>query len=201
MAFPILAGFMAFIIILTVILKGNSKKESEAEADFWKRENEANSTRRQDISTLDYIVIDKDALPFGCTEDADIRLVEEEVLALSEKKILNFEGVSNTELKERYGAPNLDILIECDEAFINLCRLLNSWGTMLFDIEMLEESRLVLEFAVEIKSDIAATYTTLAKIYKRLKLKEKLSSLERKAAALNSASRDNVLKKLETYIA
>ena len=201
MIFPILAGFLGFIVILTVLLKRGDKEKKANEEEFWQRENEANNTRRQDISTLDYIEIPQERLPFGCTGDTDILDIEAQLDELSEKKILNFEGATNTELKKKYGAPNMEELIACDEAFLNLARLLNEWGVALYNIERVDEAKSVLEYAVEIKSDVSATYVTLAKIYKRMRMKSELAALSAKVAALNTSSRDAILEKLEMYSA
>ena len=197
MIFPILAGFLGFIVILTIFLKRGDKDKKLKEEEFWNRENEANNTRRQDISRLNYIEIPQDRLPFGCTGETDILDIESEIDKLCEKKILNFEGATNTELKQKYGAPNIDELIECDEAFINLARLLNEWGTALYDIERLDEAQAVLEFAVEIKSDVPTSYLTLAKIYKRKRMKNELAALRENAAALKTSAKDTILQKLD----
>ncbi len=200
MVFPVLLGFMVFVVLLAIILRRNSHIEKEAEEAFWQKEYEANKTRRQDLSLLDYIKIPVDKLPFGCCPFPEIQAIEEQITELSKKRIFNFEGATNTELKAKYGTANLDELIQFDEAFINLVRLLNEWGISLYDMEMLPEAKSILEFAVDIKSDIPATYVTLAKIYKREKEFDRVEELTRKAAALKSTSRESVLKKLELFV-
>ena len=61
-----------FIILIVVIqLKLHKKSDKNSISDFLDRETKANSTRKKDISNLNYITI-PDSLPLINTEDSNI---------------------------------------------------------------------------------------------------------------------------------
>ena len=110
-----------------------AKASSEA---FWEKERQANITRKKDISNLDFITVPVNQLPFPETGREDISDIQKHILALASGKIVNFTGISNTELKLRYGAPNLDILSEYDKNYLELVRSLYRYGKYLYDLKL-----------------------------------------------------------------
>ena len=58
----ILPYFIIILIVIQLYLKKSTRSGSERSKKYWEREQKANSTRKQDISTLNYIKWD-DALP------------------------------------------------------------------------------------------------------------------------------------------
>ena len=93
---------------------------------FWQRERDANNTRKQDISQLDYVDFSGVTLPFAQFEDTLLKECEQQVLNLKDKKVLNLTGISNTDLKMTYGAANLPLLTQYDQNFTLLVRTLNT---------------------------------------------------------------------------
>lgn len=81
----ILPYFILILFLLQHNMKKNSKKEKINNETFWKREAEANSVRKKDISGLDYIRI-PDTLT--CPDTQDERILKEwhTIEALKEKK-------------------------------------------------------------------------------------------------------------------
>ncbi len=139
-------------------------------------ERQANSVRRKSLDELEYINIPFESLPFTQKEagngaegngssDEILAADEAAVLSLKDKKIVNFTGISNTDLKLTYGAPNLPILSEYDQNYTNLVKSLDSWGNHLIERNLKAEARRVLEFAVECKTDLKSSYLPLADIY------------------------------------
>ena len=53
----VLIAFILFLAYYAYRRKQIDKVNTQKESDFWKRENDANSTRKQDITNLDYIQI------------------------------------------------------------------------------------------------------------------------------------------------
>ena len=87
----------------------------EIEEQFWDRERKANSTRRKPLTDLDFISIPYDSLPFtGEVGNPVIMESEAFLLGLKDAKIVNLNGISNTDLKLRYGVANLTDLTEYD---------------------------------------------------------------------------------------
>lgn len=180
-------------------LKANQKNQ-EAEDKFWNRENAANLTRKQDIFQLGYIDFSSVSLPFALFEDELLKECEEQVLALKDKKILNLTGLSNTDLKLKYGPANLPFLTQCDQNFTLLARTLNTWGKRLSELSHTQEAIRVLAFATSIGSDIKATWTLLAELYAAGGDTAQIQKLKTSAATLNSLMRDPILAMLDTYL-
>lgn len=179
----------------------SAAKTSEA---FWERERLANTTRKKDISNLDYITVPVNSLPFPETNQEEISDIQKHILNLASGKIVNFTGLSNTDLKLQYGAPNINILMEYDKNYLELVRSLYRYGKLLYDSEMKEEATAILEYALSIKTDISANYTLLATIYKEkneidrinyvISCAEELTSMTKKALLANlMAIRDSAV--------
>ncbi|SDB31077.1 hypothetical protein [Eubacterium oxidoreducens] len=197
MLFPCLAIFLCIAAFLTFRSRYTAQKDAARTENFWERENEANSTPRRDISNLDYIKIPEELLPFcRLSDDEQLNQCEAPLVDLSDKKILNLIGKTNTELKKEYGAPNLPLLMEYDENFTILIRTLNQLGYRLKELGLTQEARTTYAFAVSIGSDITDTYVQLALLYKKDANAAKLRELETKASALQSDSRKRILEKL-----
>jgi tetratricopeptide (TPR) repeat protein len=193
---PILTIFIfVFIIILTLRLRKNSQIQEETEERFWERERQANSTRKSDISGLDYITIPSELIPGDASSPAAQQLRE-----LSGKNILNLTGLSNTDLKLQYGVANLEILSEYDANFTELVNALAAYGKELYDSKRIPEAKALLEYAVSIHADSGVIYTTLADIYQSGGETEKIKSLVDSAGELNTLSRDSIINKLSVYL-
>lgn len=156
----ILVAYFAFLRNRT------SAKETKNSENFWKLESEANSTRRRDISGIEFVTIDETKLPFGFRPEgadevtlADIESAEQSIRGLQGEKIADFSMFTNTKLKLLYGAPNFPILSQADQNYLTLIRALDKWAALLDGCGSKDESRQVARFAVSIGSDIKRTVT------------------------------------------
>lgn len=119
------------------------------------------------------------------------------ILSLSELPIVNFTGLTNTELKLRYGAPNLDLLIRYDQNYTLLVRTLQQWAQLLYDSGYIEEACHMLEFSVSTGTDVSSTYRLLCQIYQEQHTPEKIHSLYPIAETLNSAMQKTIVRILQ----
>lgn len=198
MKFPILASFLLFIFVFQLQLSKRSHKTSDSEEAFWEKEAAANSTRRKSLEALDYIIIPTRELPMQILEDKEeILELLKTINRLAEQKIVNLTGLSNTELKLKYGAPNLPLLMAYDQNYTVLARTLQKWAALLYESQYTTEAKQVLEFAMSTKTDVTASFVLLARIYAKGGQTEKIAELKELAASLNSASKNIIMKKLE----
>ena len=198
MALPFLGLFIAFIAIISFYRKRSDRRQQETEEAFWEREHQANLVRRKDISGLPYISIPFEDFSIGVFTDVQLAELEQILAGFSDKKILNLTGQSNTDLKMQYGPANLPALMEYDQNFTELLQVLTKYTNRLIELEHLKDAIPVLEFCIEIGSDVSAHYITLAAYYKDTKQPEKIQTLREKASALNSLTKLSILQKLET---
>lgn len=197
--------FLIFAIVFTVWLRYEIKKASKKEVEnknFLEREQAANFTRKKDIENLDYIIIPLSKLPTTPNfKDDNITVLEikdciNTVKKLSTKRILNLTGLSNTELKLKYGVANLDFLMQYDENFAKLSRALAKWGNLLFELGEIQDAKTVLEYAVSIGCDIETVFITLAKIYINLSERDKIKTLIEACSCFDDLRYDNMVSTL-----
>ena len=203
MKVPILASFILMCVFAAIGMRRTSRKFEQKEQNFWDRERESNNVRKKSLDALEYIHIPVDLLPFGTAEDnATLEAAEEEVLALKDEKIVNFTGITNTDLKLEYGTANITALSQYDQNYTALVVSLQKWGEALYNAGRFEDACHVLEFAVKTRTDISATYRLLIDMYKtklgynEARIKEKLEGLLPIAKNLNALSRNQILNML-----
>ena len=199
-----LLPFLAVFIIVTIYIAIRRSSAMRAEQDVWnnfrEREQQANWTRRQDISNLAYIKLPLDALPLGRYEDETLASYEQALCDLSTQPICNLNGISNTDLKLRYGVANLNTLSQCDTNYSTLVSLLANYGEKLFELSHPAEAKQVLEYSLSLGSDIGKTYELLATIYEYEGQPEKINALYESAEKITSIRRNSILRKLEEHL-
>ena len=115
--FPFLAIFIVFCLLLTFYIRKNDTAQQKVQDEFWEKERMSNAVRKKDISKLDYITIPLDKIPVKLETST-----EKAIFSLAEKPMLNYVGMSNTDLKLAYGTANLDILTEYENNFLEYVR-------------------------------------------------------------------------------
>lgn len=168
---------IVFVLWLQYEIRKNNRLTKIKSEEFWNKEKTANLTRKVDISNLDYITIQYEALPMMDFDDLTINSYRDIILTLSDKKILNLTGFTNTELKLKYGVSNIKALSEYDNNYTILVSMLHKWGERLYQQGYLTEAIAVFEFAVHCLTDVKKTYQLLAKLYKELDASNKIDHL------------------------
>lgn len=196
MSFLIFGLFVIIVSILSYYRKRHSRLQEKADQDFWKRESEANSVRRKDISGLSYINIPLELFSTVSDSDTILKTAFSELETLSAKKILNLGRQSNTDLKLQYGPANLPALMEYDQNFSDLLQIITTYVNRLIELKQLSDAIPILEFAVNYGSDVSSHYTLLAGYYKDTNAVGKLASLNEQAQALDSIMQPAILEKL-----
>lgn len=198
MKIPFFASSIVFCIWLFYELRKHRRKEAQVEDSFWERETAANNTRKKPLDDLEYISIPFDFLPMDILkEDDEVAECHRLLLTLSEQKIVNLTGLSNTELKLRYGAPNITVLTDYDQNYTVLARTLQKWASLLYQAGYTQEAKTILEFAVSTKTDVSASYAILSEIYKKNGQTQKIESLLQIAEGLNSAMKPAIVRILK----
>ncbi|KAB1438542.1 hypothetical protein [Candidatus Galacturonibacter soehngenii] len=195
--------FLISIILLTAWFSFARKRASSLQAEksetFWENESKANNTRKTSLECLDYITIPLNlrSISNDCKDSFVVEYCNK-LNMLSEKKIVNLTGISNTDLKSNYGTANLSILTQYDQNFTDLAQTLNNLGKRLYELDERSLSINVLEFAVSCKSDISHTYKLLSKLYIDTNQPEKIEDLKQTASSLNSLMKQSILRYLES---
>lgn len=192
------ASVAALSIAIAVSIRRSKKDQAAIEQDFWARERAANNTRRKSLDDLDYIHIPIEQFPMSLLGDVPkVDDYKQIITALHELPIVNFTGISNTELKLRYGAPNIDLLTQYDQNYTLLVRTLQQWAQALYDAGHIEEACQMLEFSVSTGTDISGTYRLLCQIYQEQHTPEKICGLYPIVEVLNSAMQKSIVRILQ----
>lgn len=171
---------------------------AKTEKSFWDREREANNVRRKPLDNLDYITIPFSQLPCDLFSENE-KFIEclTTLHILSEQKIVNLTGYSNTDLKLKYGAANITLLSEYDQNYTLFVRTLQKWADLLYEESLFRETQIILEFALSTNTDVGKTYYMLAKLYEKNGETEKIKDLVRISKSLNSANSKAIARTLE----
>jgi tetratricopeptide (TPR) repeat protein len=181
-------------------IKKNNRLSKKGIDEFWKKESQANLTRKADISNLDYIFIPFDRLPTEDNPDQTINSYRDTILSHLDKKILNLNGISNTELKMKYGASNIHLLSEYDNNYTVLVAILQKWGERLYKQGFHKEALAVLESALDCRTDVHKTFELLAKIYIEQGSHDKINLLMDGIPSAHIRNKDKLLLKLQELI-
>ncbi|MDE6853024.1 MAG: hypothetical protein K2J67_11180, partial [Lachnospiraceae bacterium] len=99
-------------------------------------------------------------------------------------------------IKLAYGIANFEKISTYDQNYTRLIRTLNRWGSYCFDNGNISHAKQILEYAIELGSDISATYTTLASIYLQEDSIEKVQDLIHRIDQTDSFMKESVKTKL-----
>ncbi len=192
------ASTFALGLAIAIASKKSGKNNAAIEREFWERERAANNTRRKSLDDLPYIRLPMEIFPMDLLPDVPkVEECRQTILSLKDLPIVNFTGFTNTDLKLRYGAPNINLLISYDQSYTLLVRTLQQWAQALYDGGYPKEACQLLEFSVSTGTDVSATYRLLCKIYQEQGTPEKISDLYLIAETLNSVNQKTIVGILE----
>ena len=189
-----------FIFWLQYQIRKSTRKATKDTELFWDKEKQSNLTRRADLSNLNYISLSTTTLPLDDKEDDTINSYRDTILKLSDKKMLNLTGFTNTQLKTEYGAANMKLLIEYDSNYTILVSMLHKWADRLYEKNFLEDAISVLEYAVSCRTDVTKTYRLLANIYKQRNTPEKIQSLMDTVSNISIPRKEELINDLKTLV-
>ncbi|MBQ9333955.1 MAG: hypothetical protein IJS12_06425 [Lachnospiraceae bacterium] len=198
----VLATALIISLIVFWATRGANDKFAQAEAEFWEKERAANSVRRKPLDDLNYLTIPMDKLPVNLHTDNDtIASCIDTIGELSKSPVVNLTGISNTDLKMKYGAPNITLLTLYDQRYTLLASTLQKWANELISLNETDAARTVLEYAVSTGTDVSGTYKALASIYDSYGDKDSITSLIPIAQSLNTPMKDSIIRSLNEYLA
>lgn len=197
MNLAVLAIVLVFMIYLRIGIKWSDKTFKKTQEGYRQREEDANFTRRKSLDDLDYVTIPP------AVGELIKRFDNDELTALLDEntKIVNLNGISNTDLKLKYGAPNINILSEYDKNFETLVKGLQDMvSEETGDMFNTDEKISILEFATDIHTDISASFEMLARIYKNTGREAKIHSLIKKAESIKNIRGPRIIEKLNKIL-
>lgn len=193
MAFPFLTFFIIFVIALAIRFAYLNKKTDATWQEFWDKEEQSKHVPDKDLSEIDYIELPMERLPIGRYDDDEILSIEESLESISKKRIINITGMTNTEVKLKYGTGNLEILSEMEENYNELTVLLVDYAKCLMEHDDYEAAAKVLEYGIEIETDVSTNYELLGDCYKALGRIEEIEELKQTVLARHLLLESSIL--------
>lgn len=191
----LIAGF------IFVFMKMTSSKPDTGIKSFNERERRANNTLRQPLDDLTFISVPINDIPMPePAVNEKCAALASEIKSLSDKKIVNLTGISNTDLKLTYGAANLPILTEYDQNFTSLCKALYDLGLEYRDSGYEKEAVATLNAAVNLGTDLSGNYTALAEMYAEKGLYVEIQRLISCANDIRSLTKQSTINKLQSIL-
>ena len=193
----IFASFMLFGAWLTFQLRKSRNLNEKASVDFWENENMANSVRKKQLEESDFIHFPFDKLPPEESFDPDV--IPECYTALkelSDKKMVNLNGISNTEVKMRFGTANISILTEYDGNYEMFAKNIYLLCQHLYDLDRKEEALMLSEETILTGTDSLSHYKLMIQIYREQGNFSGISWLRENAEKIRGLTKGAILRAL-----
>lgn len=202
MKFLLLPSITILVLVLNHNIRKNKNKDDKSVTSYLSREDRANCARRKDLTDLPYIEVSHNTLPLDITLKDEKKQLQisnyiKEIHLLSEKKMLNLIGVSNTELKEEYGPANLEVLTIYDQNYSRYIRNLHLLADCIYE-EYPNEAVALWEYCLSIGTDISGTYASLGKHYVTKHQKEQFMKLYDYIPSKSTISGKTIVNKLDS---
>ena len=194
---PLFTTIVLGALFIWTYMRITTKKNDAKTQELLERERRANFTRKQPLNNLNYISVNPDDFPVD--KPYANELIEElmgRINTLSTQKIVNFTGITNTDLKLTYGVANLPTLTEYDQNFTALCRTVYDLGRELSELNKKDAAISVLEQGIKYGTDISANYLLLAELYLEAGRRSSIAKLISSAESINSLTREATIAKL-----
>ena len=197
MKVPFLASFIILLAVISRLIRKHNRAMEDEQRSFWAKERAANNVRKKPLDDLNYITIPFEKLPCDIhATEPKIADILDSLHVLSQRKIVNLTGITNTDLKLTYGTANITVLSEYDQNFTALITNLHKWAETLYQLGAIAEAKTILEYAVSVDSDVSTTYELLASIYRDAGDTAALDALFKHAENLTSPSGKIIVRKL-----
>lgn len=193
----IFASFMVFGTWLTIQLRKSRNLNEKAAKDFWEEEALADSVRKKQLEDSDFVTFPFDKLPAEESFFPDPVPESLSVLiSLSDKKMVNLNGISNTEVKKRFGVANLAVLTEYDTNYETFVKHIYLLCQHLYDISRTEEALMLSEETILTGTDSLSHYKLILQIYREQGNTAGIDWLKEKADDIHSLTRGAILRAL-----
>lgn len=193
------ATFAFLAILFKIIVNNKGKKEKKFFDQYLEEEFNANFSRAVEIPKELFFVPKIELLPIKEYENDSkyeqiIKLQNAVIKKSTEKMIILDPPLSNKEIKLKYGANNLETIINCEENYNSFINSINNLSEELINLKNYPDAEQFLLYCVEIKSLYFKTYELLIKIYIETNQNEKIKNLKEEVQNMAYLDSDLFLK-------
>lgn len=165
------------LLILRMCINKKEPESTDSSKEYWAKEYKAMFSRNTDLSNLELFKPDLSVLPITHTDKAELNDLQNNIIAASEKPMLDLHELSNADIKIKYGTGNFPIISKYDQNFMYFIREVLNLAKYYYNNNELSSAITVLEYLVNISPDTFSSYIMLAEIYSSLNEPEKINNL------------------------
>lgn len=202
-SFPVVfVWFLIAIFIFQHHLRKSSKAQEKVSSAFWNKEESSLVVRKKALEPEAYVQIHLTQADLKSQDYYQALGVEElyrqdrYLRDLMTQPMVNFEHVSNTDLRLTYGTAMITMIETYEDTFNAYTATLYKMGDKLMKVEDHDYACKLLEEAVAVGTENGKCYLLLAKHYKATNQAVALENLIKKANDLKSLTKDALLKEL-----
>lgn len=195
---PLFTTIVLCSAFIWIYMKATTNKIGSSTEELLDRERRANAVRRQSLDSLAYITLTDNDIPHieHIPNDRIAGLIDT-LNSLTNAKIVNLTGISNTDLKLMYGPSNLPALTQYDQNYTLLARTVYDLGMELYAEGLTDFAKSVFEYGIKIGTDISGNYIALANIYVESGDFAKVDNLITSAESIKSLTKTSTIAKLQ----
>lgn len=160
------------IFIFRHHMKKSSKKQNDVSKAFWAKEASSLVVRKKDLTQVDYVypnLTEEDLKGEAWLEaqgQKSLYRYETQIAGLLKQPMMNFQSMSNTDLRLTFGTANLTIIRENEERWNSYLKALYQMGSKLLASGETVYSIKLLEEGIAMGTDNRQHFLTLGRYYK-----------------------------------
>jgi len=178
------------------------KTEAKRKQLFWEKEKRSLIVRKKELTEDDFIHCDISTLSFPKLLELEphdkkqYRQLKERIDELSQLDMMDLTGLSNTELRLRYGTANQTLIQTNENNYHLFLKALYAYGHFLVEHNQINEAICAYELCIQLGSDYSKHFIGLADLYVQTQQHHKLSALIQRAKALDESHQTRLYQKL-----
>ncbi len=191
------------IFVFRYKMKKSSKTREEATRAFWQKEEASLVVRKKALDEADYVhpsLSEADLKPPSYYDETGLSQLKRQdsyLRELIQQPMVNFAHVTNTDLRLKYGTAMLTSIEQYEETYNAYVTTLYRMAEKLLEAGEGNYAAKLLEEGIQLGTDNRKHYLLLAKYYLSNNRIEKIEGLIDQAQALESLTKEALLKALE----
>ena len=209
MSVPIPIFFIWFLIAIFIFrhhMRKNSIAQAKVSDAFWKKEQESLVVRKKELLPEDYLhptlsIEDfKDEAYYESIGQKELVRQADYLKSLVTQPMVNFSGVTNTDLRTTYGTAMITTIQAYEENFTAYTTTLYTMAEKVHDTGEVAYAIRLLEEGIKLGTDSRTHYLLLAACYKDLGDTGAMARLIERAKTLDSLTKESLLQDLKALI-
>jgi len=184
-------------------LRKNAKVQEDVTKAFWQKEESSLVVRKKELAEEDYLhpSLTLDQLKgedwYKALGQSGLYRYEQHLKELLDKAMVNFQHMSNTDLRLTFGTANLTVISDYEENWNSYLTTLYTLGKKLLETGETDYGIQLLEEGVRMGTDNRYHFLLLGQHYKATKNQQAFEDLVVRASSLESLTKTALLKALE----